>query len=155
MYVDVTRLIWETVNYCIPRQNWLLESESSNSKIGCKRCSSFFENILARRESVATVNLLISLNKLYILLQCFNCRFQQVNTRCIIRSISRPTFSHLTFLVVIQILCLYLGDMREKYVWFSTILWISTKFTCNKVIAWTHCSSHFSNQLPKNCLYWT
>ena len=97
-------------------------SESSNSKLGCKRCSSFFENILARRDSIATVNLLISLNKLHILLQCFNCRFQQVTTRCIIWSISRPTFLHLTFLVVIQIRCLYLGDKREKYLIFNHTL---------------------------------
>ena len=105
-----------------------------------------FKNILARQESIAPVNLLISLNKLYILLQCFNCRFQLVNIWCIIWSISRPTYSHLTFLVVVQIWCLYLGDVREKYVWCSTILWVSTKFTCNKIIAWTHCSSHFSSQ---------
>ena len=62
------------------------------------------------------------MNKLYILLQCFNCRFQLVNIWCIIWSISRLTSSHLTFLVVIQIRCLYLGDMREKYVWCQTIL---------------------------------
>ena len=105
-----------------------------------------FKNILARQESIAPVNLLISLNKLYILLQCFNCRFQLVNIWCIIWSISRPTSSHLTFLVIVQIGCLYLGDVREKYVWCSTILWVSTKFTCNKIIAWTHCSSHFSSQ---------
>ena len=106
----------------MPRQNFLLQNESSHTNIGCKRCWRFFKNILARQESIAPVNLLISLNKLYILLQCFSCRFQLVNIWCIIWSISRLTSSHLTFLVVIQIWCLYLGDMREKYVWCSTIL---------------------------------
>ena len=54
-------------------------------------CSRFFEKALARRQSVPLVHLLISLNKLYILCQCFSCRFRQVNIHCSIGSISRST----------------------------------------------------------------
>ena len=52
-----------------------------------------FQKPLARWQSIVLVRLLMSLNKLYIFFQCFNCRFRQVNIRCSIGIFSRPTSS--------------------------------------------------------------
>ena len=111
------------------------EKYTSKTRINC---SSKRVNKFAQTLHFASVFSLSFLNSKYLMNYLMNYFWWII--------ISRPTSLHLTFLVVIQIWCLYLGDMRKKYVWCSTILWISTKFTCNKIIAWTHCSSHFSSQ---------
>ena len=71
----------------------LVQSYNSNTKIGCERCSRFFKKTLEIRKSIILVPLLTSLNQLYILFQCFNCRFLQVKIPCSNDIFSKPTSS--------------------------------------------------------------
>ena len=74
------RIILTKSSRHIFRQYLPFQSLSSNTRVGCERCSRVIEKTLARRGSIVVVHFL-SLNRLYTFFECFYGRFSK-SSKC-------------------------------------------------------------------------